>query len=132
MSRPSRLATHPRAMILSALRKSKAPITAYGLLEKLKPKGVNSAPIIYRALAELEKQGSVHKIKELGSYIACNGSGDHPHALSVLTICGDCHGVSELHDHAVIHQLEGLRSQGVRLQPHAVIELPITCQQCAA
>lgn len=132
MSRPSSLAVHPREMILKLLRKSSAPQTAYGLLEKLKAKGVKSAPIIYRALAQLEQKGSVHKIKELGAYVACDCSADHHHGLSVLTVCGDCHDVKELHDHAVIHQLEALRKQGVPLKPHAVIELPIICDACAA
>lgn len=132
MARPSKLPVHPRELILALLRKSKTPLTAYGMLEKLRPKGVKSAPIIYRALAELETQGIVHKIKELGAFIACNCTKSHQHALSVLTVCGECKDVQELHDHAVIHQLEGLRRQGVRLQEQAVIELPITCNACAA
>ena len=132
MPRPSSLAMHPREMILAVLRKNKAPQTAYGLLEKLKPKGIKSAPIIYRALAELEKLGSVHKIQAIGAYVACDCLADHHHALSVLTVCGACHAVNELHDHAVIQQIESLRKQGVRLQPHAVIELPITCNACTA
>lgn len=132
MARTSKLPVHPRELILRLLRKSKTPLTAYGLLEKLKSKGVKSAPIVYRALAELEMQGIVHKIKELGAFIACNCAKSHQHALSVLTVCSGCKDVKELHDHAVIHQLEGLRKQGVRLRPHAVIELPITCDACVA
>ena len=132
MARPSSLSAPASELVLMVLRKSKEPMTAYALLEKLKSKGINSAPIIYRALEVLVKDGTAHKIKELGAYVACDCLSDHHHALSVLTVCGDCHEVNELHDHAVIHQLEALRKQGVRLQPHAVIELPITCNACAA
>ncbi len=132
MTRPSRLPVHPRTMILTLLRTSKKPMTAYGLLEKLKAKGVKSAPIVYRALAELEKQGSVHKINELGAYIACDDASGHSHDVSVITVCGDCHEVAELHDHAVLHPLEALRAQGIALKPRAVIELPILCGRCAA
>ena len=132
MARPSMLSAPASELVLKVLRKSKEPMTAYALLEKLKKHGINSAPIIYRALDVLMKDGSAHKIKELGAFIACDCSQDHHHALSVLTVCGDCKEVEELHDHAVIHQLEALRKQGVRLQSHAVIELPITCNTCAA
>ena len=132
MARPSTLSAPASELVLKVLRKSKEPMTAYALLEKLKKHGINSAPIVYRALDALMKNGSAHKIKELGAFVACDCSQDHHHALSVLTVCGDCKEVEELHDHAVIHQLENLRKSGVRLQPHAVIELPITCNACAA
>ncbi len=131
MSRPSSLPRHPREMILALLRKSKTPLTAYSLLETLKPKGIKSAPIIYRALAELEKQGSVHKIKELASYVACACAHTHQHALTVLTVCGDCHAVKELHDHTVMQHIEALIPLGIHLKSRAVVELPITCDSCS-
>ncbi len=132
MGRPSSLSAPASELVLKALRKSDEPMTAYTLLEKLKKSGIKSAPIIYRALESLMKEGAVHKIKELGAYVACDCSKSHSHALSVLTVCHGCHKVAELHDHAVIHQLENLRKSGIRLTEHAVIELPITCNACAA
>jgi Fur family zinc uptake transcriptional regulator len=132
MPRTSKLAVHPRDMVLALLRKSAVPLTAYALLDKLQRKGVKSPPIIYRALAELEKQGTVHKIQAIGAYIACNCDADHTHPLSVLTVCGDCKKVSELHDHSIIQHLSKLRGMNVNLPLTAVIELPVTCQQCAA
>lgn len=131
MARTSKLDTHPRDLILSALRKSKQPMSAYALLEKMKPHGVQSAPIVYRALAELEKKGAVHKIHAVGAYVACNCHEDHEHTLSVLTVCHDCKSVNELHDHAVIDHLQQLRALNVNLQDTAVIELPVTCKRCA-
>lgn len=132
MGRPLSLSAPASELVLKLLRKSDQPMTAYKILEKLKKNGIKSAPIIYRALESLMKEGAVHKIKELGAYVACDCSQDHRHALSVITVCGDCKEVEELHDHAVIHQLENLRKSGVRLQNHAVIELPIICNACAA
>lgn len=132
MARPSSLSAPASELVLRLLRKSSGPMTAYELLEKLKKSGVNSAPIVYRALEVLVKDGTAHKIKELGAYVACDCTQNHHHALSVLTVCGDCHEVEELHNHNVIHHLENLRKAGVRLQEHAVIELPIICNTCAA
>jgi Fur family zinc uptake transcriptional regulator len=130
MARPSTLSSPAEILVLNALRKAKEPMTAYLLLEKLKTSGIKSPPIIYRALATLMKNGMVHKIKELGAFIACDCSPNHHHALSVLTVCSDCKDVQELHDHALIHHFEKLQKQGIRLQEHAVIELPITCNSC--
>lgn len=131
MARPSSLSAPASELALKVLRKASGPLTAYELLEKLKKAGINSAPIVYRALDVLIKQGAAHKIKELGAYVACDCTHSHQHALSVLTVCSGCHEVEELHNHSVIHQLENLRNSGVRLQEHAVIELPITCNACA-
>ena len=130
MARPSTLSAPAGELVLKVLRKAKEPMTAYALLEKLEKSGIKSAPIIYRALDALMKEGAVHKIKELGAFVACDCTQDHQHSLSVLTVCGDCKEVAELHDHEVIHQLENLRKQGVHLRAHAVIELPITCNAC--
>lgn len=132
MARPSSLPAPATKLVLRALQKAKTPMTAYRLLNTLKKSGINSPPIIYRALETLTKEGSVHKVKELGAFIACDCESHHRHALSVLAVCGSCHQVEELHDHGIIHQLEELRKSGVRLQEHAVIELPITCDTCAS
>lgn len=132
MPRHTQLDVHPRDLVLAALRKSKGPVTAYALLRQLKPSGINSPPIIYRALADLEKAGSAHKINALGAYIACNCAKSHTHNLSVLTVCSGCQSVTELHDHAVIGQMEALRAMKVNLAETAVIELPILCPGCTS
>lgn len=131
MARISKLKTHPRDLIISSLRKVGQPMSAYALLEALKPHGVHSAPTVYRALAELEQKGTVHKIHAIGAYVACNCHDDHEHPLSVLTVCHDCKTVNELHDHDVINHLQQLRALKVNLQHAAVIELPVLCKRCA-
>jgi Fur family zinc uptake transcriptional regulator len=131
VSTPSRLPLHPSELVLRALKKSRKPLSAYELLEKLQEHGVKGPPIVYRALYGLMEKGMVHKIKALGTFIACNCAKDHHHALSVLTVCGECQDVVELHDHAIIDHLEDLRGLGVPLQDLAVIELPVTCDACA-
>lgn len=130
MARPSKLLVHPREMVLAVLRESDAPLTAYDLLKKLSPFGVKSAPIVYRALDALEQAGSVHKIKELGAYIACDCAENHKHQLSVVTVCAKCKKVAELHDHTIIDYLDGLKALKINLPETAVIELPITCGNC--
>src|SRR5579871_399871 len=122
MARPSTLPEPAENLVLKELRRSRKPLGAYHILEKVKKFGVKNSPVVYRALELLIKRGDVHKIKELNAFVACDCEPDHKHALSVVTVCGDCERVEELHNHSVIHQLEGLRKQGVRLAPHAVNE----------
>ena len=132
MARPSKLPVHPRELALTELKKHKKPMSAYELLAQLGPHGVKGAMVVYRALDALIAEGSVHKIQKLNAFVACNCKSDHTHDLSVLTICTTCSRVNELHDHSVIHQLEGVRKHGIQLAEHAVIELPIICSKCAA
>ncbi len=130
MARPSQHSVHPRELVLRTLRRRKAPQTAYQLLEALEPHGIKGPPIVYRALEALQEAGLVHKVQRTGQFVACNCDDDHQHSLSILTVCEDCETVDELHDHAVMHHLEKLRGMDVSLAAHAVIELPITCQEC--
>jgi Fur family zinc uptake transcriptional regulator len=132
MARPSTLSAPSQDLVLSALRRQKAPMTAYALLSKLKKTGIKSPPIVYRALESLMRSGAVHKVEALGAFVACNCDSDHSHALSVLAVCRDCDAVEELHDHKVIRHLGKLTKMGVALTEHAVIELPVHCAECAA
>lgn len=131
MARPSSLPAPAEELVLSALRKSKKPLSAYDILEKVNKFGIKSSPIVYRALEVLMKNGAAHKINELNAFVACACTADHQHDVSVLTICQDCKLVEELHDHAVIHHLTKLRKFRVNLTKSAVVELPVTCQNCA-
>ncbi len=131
MARPSTLPAPAEELVLKELRKIRTPLGAYSILEKVKKFGINNSPVVYRALEALIVRGDVHKINELNAFVACNCDPDHKHALSVLAVCGDCSLVEELHDHGIIHQIEGLRKKGVRLREHAVVELPILCDNCA-
>jgi len=131
MPRPSKLSTSPQELILNTLIENEQPLSAYAILEKVVKFGIKSPPIVYRALDALMTKGKVHKINELNSFIACNCDDDHQHLLSVLTICQSCAKVGELHDHGVINHLAKLRDFDIGLTNQAVIELPITCSNCA-
>lgn len=130
MARPSKLHASPSELLLPILRESPAPMSAYALLEAVKPAGIKSAPIIYRALAALEQQGLIHKVHAISAYVACKCTHNHTHSLSMLMVCGSCKSVSELHDDTLIHAFEHLMAP-VHLRPNAVIELPVTCRNCA-
>jgi len=79
--------------VLAVLREAEAPMSAYRLLDQLRPLGVQSPPVIYRALERLEKAGQIHRLEGLGAYFACCGR-DHAKG-TVFAVCTVCHKVEE-------------------------------------
>ncbi len=130
MARPSTLSIHPRDLVLNALRKSKTPLGAYDLLEKLRSKGVKAAPTIYRALQSLEEEGLIHRIAALGAFVACHSdAADHG---TQFAVCRDCKNVLELHDHRICKTIDALgKAIGFRVETER-LELIGLCQKCDA
>ena len=119
------------ALVLQALRKYKAPLGAYELLDQLRSSGIKAPPQIYRALERLVKQGVVHRLESLNAFIACNqdlSSGEN-HTCT-FTICSDCKSVAELSDRSMERQLKRLeRTQNFNISS-ATIELHGHCNSC--
>ncbi len=133
MARTSHLAKPATALVLETLQKQRAAMSAYALLDALRAHGINSPPIIYRALAQLESEGQVHKVHALGSYVACaHAHQHHAHALSLLSVCVDCKTVEEVQDGAIVQHIEQLRGLGMQLAEQATVELPVRCAACLA
>ncbi len=128
MARPSNLAVHPRTLVLTALRKSKLPLSAYDLLAKLRKRGVKAAPTVYRALQALEDEGLIHRIASLGAFVAChNDVADHG---SQFAICRACKKVVELHDHRICQTISAMGKRiGFRVEQE-MLELIGLCQAC--
>lgn len=95
-SRNKQRYTEPRKQVLSVIARSKKPIKAYEILNKLKlilydPK----PPTIYRAIEFWLKHNFIHRIESLNAYSVCNES--HLHKGSQFLICNDCGRVIESH-----------------------------------
>ena len=88
--------TKPRQKVLSTIVKSKKPIKAYEILEKLKkPLSNPKPPTIYRAIEFWVKHNFIHRIESLNAYTACVEN--HLHKGSQFLICIDCGKVIESH-----------------------------------
>ena len=88
--------TKTRQLVLSTIAKSKKPITAYEILEALKPYVKNpKPPIVYRATDFLQEHSFIHKIESLNAFMVCRES--HQHSGSQYMICNQCGDVSEIH-----------------------------------
>ena len=108
------------ANILGALMAADRPLSAYALLDHLRPTGVAAPLTIYRALDKLIETGQVHRIETLNAFVACKSGAHHAHTHDhahdhtvVFTICETCGAVDEFADPRLCHQIsESLASKG--------------------
>ena len=115
--------------ILSILRDSKSPHSAYTLLDRLQETYPKIAPpTVYRALAALVERGQIHRLESLNAYVACQSEA-HRQA-SVLSICEDCGIVEETFEPDIFSRLSAaLRKSGFSAQRH-IIEVNGICASC--
>ncbi len=82
------------ARILSCLRAAKEPLSAYAILDQVRPEGISHPPTVYRALRELEALGMVHRLKTLSAFVACRA--DACGGQAAFAICRKCQKVVEI------------------------------------
>ncbi|AHJ63013.1 Ferric uptake regulation protein [Granulibacter bethesdensis] len=121
--------TRQRRAVLAVLLEAGMPLSAYDLLDRLRPVDPMVKPVtIYRALDFLLAEGLVHRLETTRSYVPC-AHPDHPHAVQFL-ICRSCGKVVEAHDRTIAKATADLgRAQGFVLdQP--TVELTGQCSDC--
>ena len=101
---------------MGALSASGRPLSAYDLLDRLRPTGVAAPLTVYRALDKLVASGKVHRIESLNAFVACRTGHDHadhgsPDAAAAprsvgFTICDRCGLVEEFVDPALFPRLD--------------------------
>lgn len=136
----SRKGAEHAANIMGALEHAVRPLSAYDLLDKLRPTGVSAPLTIYRALDKLIASGKVHRIESLNAFVACCNGEHHPgenqHGTATarnavaFAICDLCGHVDEFLDARVFDRLdESLGDRGFRSRSSA-IEVRGTCAAC--
>ena len=115
--------------ILSILRDSRSPHSAYTLLDRLQETYPKMAPpTVYRALSALGERGQIHRLESLNAYVACQSEAHHQ--TSVLSICDDCGVVEETFEPDIFSRLSAaLRESGFSAQRH-IIEVNGICASC--
>jgi Fur family zinc uptake transcriptional regulator len=123
--------TKQRRAVLAALTAAARPLTAYELLDVLKPEDRSATPAsTYRCLEFLVGVGLAHRIETTRSFLAC-GHPKHPHAVQFL-ICRTCGTVVEAEDHRIEEAADDLGERhGFRLE-HRSVELTGVCGACRA
>ncbi len=119
-----------QADILSVLKASDAPMTAYQILEELQQKEPEIAPpTVYRALSALTEQGRAHKLESLKAFVPCRCN--HDDSLPVLAICDQC-GLVEEHDGGtLLAKLSKMVAQTAFEPDRHIVEIHGHCKKCA-
>lgn len=115
--------------VFQALQAAKTPMSAYELLDAVRPHGISAPPTVYRALERLVEEGRAHKLESAKAYVACCDP-SHGHGTAVFAICRDCGGIEELIEPAIVADL---RRHGARrgfAVDAASIELKGHCAAC--
>lgn len=125
--------TKNQSLVLSELQNSKSPLTAYGLLERLRPVGFRAPLQVYRALDKLIEVGSVHRLDSINAFMACahNHDDHHGHGLAAFAICETCGRVDEFADQMVGDRLADWAKANGFLATKTGIELRGQCAACA-
>jgi Fur family zinc uptake transcriptional regulator len=75
--------------ILTCLRQTREPMSAYAILDRVRVAGISHPPTVYRALNELMQKGMVHRLKSRSAFIACgHGACDGKFAFAICRHCG--------------------------------------------
>lgn len=120
-----------RERLVTVLKRENKPLSAYDLLESLRPEFPKIAPpTVYRALAKLSDDGAVHRIESMNAFVACAHSA-HVET-SIMSICDACGAVEERVAPEIIHALSHTaRESGFETKRH-VVELHGQCADCGS
>ncbi len=115
-------------VVLEVLREAATPLSAYQVLDLLRPQGVQSPPVVYRALERLEKAGQVHRLEGLNAYFACCGR-DHAGG-TVFAVCTQCKRVEEWSGEGIDRLLGEEAAKGGFAVTGRTIEVRGLCAAC--
>ena len=121
--------TRLRRSVLALLLAAERPLTAYEILDRLRPADRAATPAgVYRSLDFLTGHGLVHRIESSKAFIAC-AMPDRAHPSQML-VCRRCGTAIETEDTGLAEAAENLgRRLGFALDRNAM-ELTGLCPSC--
>jgi Fur family zinc uptake transcriptional regulator len=122
--------TRNQTLVLQQLTKSEQPMSAYNLLDELRPSGIKAPLQVYRALDKLVETGQVHRLDSIAAFVACQDPACHVHAATVFMICEKCGKVSETADSSVARALSLAASREKFGVQKMSVEIRGTCGRC--
>jgi Fur family transcriptional regulator, zinc uptake regulator len=115
--------------VYRALYSTGAPMTAYEVLDAVRPHGISAPPTVYRALSRLVDDGLAHRLESISAYVAC-ADPKHHHDSAVFAICNGCGKIEELLAAAIIKRLHARAAeQGFKVSG-TTVELRGRCAGC--
>ena len=124
--------TRNQNLVLDALSGATGPLSAYGILDRVRGEGIKAPLQIYRALDKLVEMGLAHRLESLNAFVACAHAHAEHEGLAAFAICEGCGRVDEFADPVVEERLAGWsRSTGFRNE-RTTIEIRGHCRECVA
>nr|WP_245731685.1 transcriptional repressor [Loktanella fryxellensis] len=115
-------------MVFEAVRSASAAVSAYAILERLRPLHPRIAPpTIYRALSFLTEHGLVQRIESLNAYVATDA---HKAGPVLFAICDDCGRVDQRDATDDVKRIIQSLAQDGFMSTHPVIEMHGRCAPC--
>ncbi len=122
--------TRNQELVLDVLQRSARQMSAYDILDKLRPEGLKAPLQVYRALEKLMEIQLVHKLESLNAFVSCNHKSCHGSDMTAFTICQDCGAVNEFSADGVAALLKRQSvGEGFKIYQTA-IEIKGTCARC--
>ncbi|MEW6999675.1 zinc uptake transcriptional repressor Zur [Colwelliaceae bacterium BS250] len=122
--------TSIREQVFLLMAENEGAIGAYDLLDKLQKIDPSAKPAtVYRALDFLAKQGFVHKIESINSFLLCHHFSECNHPVQLL-ICDECGNVEEIQSNNLDLALRAMADASGFSISHQVVEAHGKCQNC--
>jgi len=117
-----------QGQVLSCLRKAKAPLSAYAILDKVRVAGISYPPTVYRALNDLIQLGMVHRLESRAAFVACDHGSCNGKA--AFAICRECGKVVEISlSHKDERELLALTPKDIAAE-QITLEIAGLCASC--
>ena len=122
--------TKNQRLVFDSLQREKGPMTAYRILDDLKPSGLRAPLQVYRALDKLIEMGAVHRLESLNSFVVCQHPECETHEASAFSICDTCGDVREYNNVRLDGFLSSLVESSEFQLEGSTIELRGHCLKC--
>ena len=116
-------------LIFELLQKEARPLSAYQIMERLRPEGIGAPMTVYRALARLLKEGRVHRIESLNAYVV--SFDPKTEAASLYAVCRDCGDTEQVYDQTFATRLKTWATTHNFEVEQVSFELKGRCNVCA-
>jgi Fur family transcriptional regulator, zinc uptake regulator len=123
----TRAASHEQ--VYRVLRSARGLMTAYEILDAVRPKGISAPPTVYRALNRLMRDGLAHRLESMNAYVAC-ADPQHRHETAIFAICHDCGHIDEMPEGGVVERLIRKISKHGFAVDQTTIEIQGLCASC--
>ncbi len=117
--------------MLGTLSEAEQPLSAYGILDRLRDDGFRAPLQVYRALDKLTEKGLVHRLESLNAFVACAHPQCHDAGLVAFAICDRCGQVDEFSDEVVKERLGAWSHRTGFHTSKTTIEIRGLCAACA-